>query len=267
MIKYTFTAEYLKKQIGRNQADFIRKAGYKNVSKGMRRMNAFFSSGEIEVDLLERIRTAASGESYFEKLNELMSIDAENDRDEKEAIKNRKDLERRLLFNHRLFLIKNIDLILSTPEYAFCEILGAHYVWMYFGGGDLTLASLLLVWKEYETSKLINKCSKCGGRNLPISGGGSVLSGSSWISGFCSECEEVQSWHGGFLHPARNAFLALKNKYPDGCEKPLPLKQVLRELGASGEDLIDHDDDTLPENHVSWSVGKESSVIGKILGF
>jgi len=239
MIQYPLTAEFLKKQLGRELKEFVKKAGYRNVSKGMRRMTEFFKDGKTESDLLEKILAAASGESYESELNDAVAKDIENDRNERDALQKQKDTELHLLYTYRSLLMDNVDRIMKTPEYAFCKLLDAHKFVVFMGGGILSLGSLILLWKAYEKSgNNLPRCGKCGGLNLPVRGPVSGRYGTE-ITGFCSNCGDEQVMKTGLMTQAIDSYRALGELHSKRCEKPMDLKNVLRELGAEGEDVLE----------------------------
>ncbi len=101
-------------------------------------------------------------------------------------------------------ILRNLDRILKTPRFFFCQLRSA-YSWTFWFGpsGSIPLGVLVLLW---EDGKMIHGCPECGGRFLAIGVGGSFSGGDVW--GLCADCGYTGrfssgSWLEDFLTVAR----------------------------------------------------------------
>jgi len=102
-------------------------------------------------------------------------------------------------------ILRNLDRILRTPRFFFCQLQSA-YSWTFWFGpsGPIPLGVLDLLW---ENGEMIYDCAECGGRLHAVGVGGSFSGGSVW--GLCADCSYSgkfgcsPGWHEGFLAAAR----------------------------------------------------------------
>jgi hypothetical protein len=119
-----------------------------------------------------------------------------------DAKSQRKEIE--ILWRGFPLILGNLDRILRTPRFFFCQLQSA-YSWTFWFGpsGPIPLGVLVLLWK---TGKMIYRCPECGGRFHAVGVGGSFSGGDVW--GLCADCGysgkfSSRSWLEGFLAAAR----------------------------------------------------------------
>jgi hypothetical protein len=101
-------------------------------------------------------------------------------------------------------ILRNLDRILRTPRFFFCQLQSAYSWTLWFGpSGPIPLGVLVLLW---EDGKMIHGCMECGGRFHAIGVGGSFSGGNVW--GLCADCGlngklSYKGWLEGFLAVAR----------------------------------------------------------------
>jgi hypothetical protein len=79
-------------------------------------------------------------------------------------------------------ILRNLDRILRTPRFFFCQLQSAHSWTFWFGpSGPIPLGVLVLLW---EDGKMIHGCPECGG--------GSFSGGDIW--GLCADCGYTVVW-------------------------------------------------------------------------
>ena len=101
-------------------------------------------------------------------------------------------------------ILRNLDRILRTPRFFFCQLQSA-YSWTFWFGpsGPIPLGILVLLW---EGGKMTYGCPECGGRFHAVGVGGSFSGGDVW--GLCADGGysgkfSSRSWLEGFLAAAR----------------------------------------------------------------
>jgi hypothetical protein len=101
-------------------------------------------------------------------------------------------------------ILRNLDRILRTPRFFFCQLQSA-YSWTFWFGpsGPIPLGVLVLLW---ENGKMIHGCTECGGRLYAVGVGGSFSRGDVW--GLCVDCGYngkfmSRSWHPAFFAVSR----------------------------------------------------------------
>jgi hypothetical protein len=101
-------------------------------------------------------------------------------------------------------VLRNLDRILRTPRFFFCQLQSAYSWTLWFGpSGPIPLGVLALLW---ENGKMMHGCPECGGRLYAVGVGGSFSAGDAW--GLCADCSYngkaiSRSWHEGFFAVAR----------------------------------------------------------------
>lgn len=100
------------------------------------------------------------------------------------------EIEDELLREHFAVILENLDRILETPRYFFCQLRSAWFscLWVY-GGGPIPLGVLALLWNE---GKMVYDCPSCGFRLHAVGLSGSALTGVRSAWGFCAGCSQRQ---------------------------------------------------------------------------
>lgn len=102
---------------------------------------------------------------------------------------NARHVEDWFLVEHFPTVHANIDRIVETPRYFFCQLrsawLSAPFV--FGGGGPIPLGVLALLWRVGE---MIYDCPICGERFFAVGACGSVLSGCGSVWGVCLHCRK-----------------------------------------------------------------------------
>jgi phage FluMu protein Com len=107
-------------------------------------------------------------------------------------LKKKNYLEEKELFekHFRLFWV-NRELIYQRAEYFLILIPFVQFGLMYSGGFSPTLGSLLELWEKLENEEFL-QCAACGNAQiLPLSFGGSPLSGQNHLKGYCPRCNQI----------------------------------------------------------------------------
>lgn len=99
--------------------------------------------------------------------------------------------DERLLHKHIHLVVSEAETIKNTPEYFYCQPKGSDASLSPIGGGPLNLGILLQIWDERMDPSI---CPYCGGHPFLIGLHGSVLSGTHWLRGFCTQCCEPMFW-------------------------------------------------------------------------
>jgi hypothetical protein len=101
------------------------------------------------------------------------------------------EIEDELLRGHFAVILENLDLILETPRYFFCQLRSAWFscLWVY-GGGPIPLGVLALLWDE---GKMLYACPSCGFGLHAVGLTGSALTGIRSAWGFCTGCSQRQT--------------------------------------------------------------------------
>jgi hypothetical protein len=119
-----------------------------------------------------------------------------------DAESRRKEME--ILRRGSPLILRNLDRILRTPRFFFCQLQSA-YSWTFWFGpsGPIPLGVLVSLW---ENGKMIYGFPQCGGRLYAIGVGGSFGGGDVW--GLCADCGyngkfSSASWNEGFFAVAQ----------------------------------------------------------------
>jgi hypothetical protein len=101
------------------------------------------------------------------------------------------EIEDELLREYFAVIVENLDRILETPRYFFCQLRSAWFscLWFY-GGGRIPLGVLALLWNE---GKMVYDCPSCGFRLHAVGLTGSALTGVHSAWGFCAGCSQRQT--------------------------------------------------------------------------
>jgi hypothetical protein len=101
------------------------------------------------------------------------------------------EIEDELVREHFAVILENLDRILDTPRYFFCQLRSAWFscLWVY-GGGPIPLGVLALLWNE---GKMLYGCPSCGFRLHAVGLTGSILTGVRSAWGFCAGCGQKQT--------------------------------------------------------------------------
>ncbi len=118
------------------------------------------------------------------------------------------------ILSHNLqAILDNAEIILSTPEFFYCQPEMAHLGVCWIGGGPIPLGVLVKLWKD---GKLILTCPHCNGSLYVFQAGGSPLSGRNSCRGCCIACNESYSvftkQFGGLWHPIIELMKRHENK-------------------------------------------------------
>jgi hypothetical protein len=186
-----------------------------------------------------------------------------------DAQSRRKEME--ILWPGFPLILRNLDRILRTPRFFFCQLQSA-YSWTFWFGpsGAIPLGVLALLW---EGGKMIYGCPECGGRFHAVGVGGSFSGGSVW--GLCADCSyngafSSRTWLEAFLAVARLLPLyknepiieygkRLRFEWKDGlvgettpdkvlaaAVEPVDLPALLDELGAAEAGAVSPDEGAEP---------------------
>lgn len=113
--------------------------------------------------------------------------------------KEEKEEEKRFFLENLPVLLKHQKVVLENPKYFFSWPGSfAFGSWPYISGdGPVYTGHLLLGW---QSGRLLERCTECGGSVYLVGVGGSPLSGSGSCWGPCLECGEFKRKYEKVLH-------------------------------------------------------------------
>ena len=110
--------------------------------------------------------------------------------------------------NNIKLILNNLDKIIETQKYYYCQIDQITMGTTLTGKGSLTLGDLAILWKNKD---FITRCENCDSEVYIFAAGGSLQSGSGSVTGICLDTGEIVSKRSNIGQLYKNVRELMKN--------------------------------------------------------